>query len=136
MIVLDRDVLAKIAGRDPNEAILSHLGQYRREEWTIPAVVAWESYKAGSGRTEMLRTQRVLDEQFDRVLDFTDDCALEAGYLDEQLRAQGIRLDPADLLNLATAHAAGGTFVTHNATDFDKPPLYDLVDLDVVVTDS
>ncbi|ACV11632.1 hypothetical protein Huta_1456 [Halorhabdus utahensis DSM 12940] len=67
---------------------------------------------------------------------WTDECALEAVHLDAQLRSQDIRLASADLLNPATAYAAGGTFVTHNATDFDKPPLYDFVDLDLVVTDS
>ena len=135
MIVLDRDVLAKITTHDPDQGVVTHLQQYSNEEWKIPAVVVWESYKAGASRTEILRTQRVLDNHFDRVLDFTDECALEAAYLDEQLRSQDVRLDPVDLLTLATAHAAGGTFLTHNATDFDKPPLYDLVDLDVVVTD-
>jgi tRNA(fMet)-specific endonuclease VapC len=132
MIVLDRDILAKVAGRDPNQHILSHLQQYSNEEWTIPSVVAWESYKAGSSRTEMLRTQHILHDRFDRILEFTDECALEAAYLDQKLRSQDVRLAPADLLNLATAHAEGGTFVTHNANDFDKPPLHDLVDIDVV----
>jgi len=44
-----------------------------------------------------------------------------------------VTLDPVDLLNLATAHEAGGTFVTHNSNDFDR--LHDLADVDVVVTE-
>jgi tRNA(fMet)-specific endonuclease VapC len=38
------------------------------------------------------------------------------------------------LLNLATAYAAGGTFVTHNKRDFDKPPIHDIADVDVIHT--
>lgn len=134
MIVLDRDVLAKITGRGPEQDILTHLQQYSREEWTIPAVVAWESYKASSGRSQMVRTQRVLDEVLDRTLDLTDGVALEAAYLDEKLGEQGVSLDTADLLNLATAHEAGATFVTHNSDDFDKPPIHELTDVDVIVS--
>jgi len=45
------------------------------------------------------------------------------------------RNDCADLLNLATAHTAGGTFLTRNKDDFDKEPLHELADVDVVPTD-
>ncbi|QSG08054.1 type II toxin-antitoxin system VapC family toxin [Halapricum desulfuricans] len=134
MIVLDRDILARITGKHPDQDILNHLQRYRQEEWTIPTVVAWESYKAASGRSQMLRTQRVLRETLDRILDLTDDVALEAAYLDEQLGEQGVSLETADLLNLATAHEAGATFVTHNSNDFDKTPIHHLADVDVVVS--
>lgn len=135
MIVLDRDVLAKITGRDVDRAVLDHLRQYSRDEWAIPAIVAWESYKAVSGRSRKRRVQRVLTDNFDRILDFTDETGLEAAAIDEALSAQGVTLDTADLLNLAIAHEAGGTFVTHNANDFDKPPVHDLVDIDIVTGD-
>jgi len=134
MIVLDRDILARITGRDPDQVIFTHLQQYSREEWTIPAVVAWEAYKAASGRSQMLRTQRVLKETLDRTLDLTDDIALEAAYLDEKLGDQDVSLDTADLFNLATAHEAGATFVTHNRNDFDKSPIHELTDIDIVVS--
>lgn len=134
MIVLDRDVLAKVTGRNPDQEILSYLQQYSRQEWTIPAVVAWESYKAASGRSQMLRTQRALADTLDRTLDLTDDVALEAAYLEEKLAQQDVSLGIADLFNLATAHEAGATFITHNSNDFDKPAIHQLVDLDVIVS--
>jgi tRNA(fMet)-specific endonuclease VapC len=134
MIVLDRDILARTTGKDPDRSILSHLQRYSQEEWTISAVVAWESYKASSGRSQMLRTQRVLKETFDRTLDLTDDVALEAAYLDEKLGDQDVSLGAADLLNLATAHEAGATFVTHNSRDFDKSPIHELTDIDIIVS--
>jgi tRNA(fMet)-specific endonuclease VapC len=134
MIVLDNDVLVKIGGRDPDPAVVSHLKQYSNQEWTIPSLVAWEFYKSQASRTQMLQSQRTLNRDIDRILDFSDDVALEAAYLDERLQTQGVTLDPIDMLNLATAHEAGATFVTHNSNDFDKSPIQELTDIDVIVS--
>jgi len=133
MIVLDRDVLAKLTELD--QEVVQHLGQYRGEEWTIPAIVAWESYKSQPSRSQMIETQNNLRSNFDRIINFTDDTALEAAYLGSKLQSQGVSLDAADLLNLATAHEEGATFVTHNSNDFDKEPIRQLTDVDVVHTE-
>ena len=130
MIVLDRDVVVKLVESD--QTVVQHLQQYSSEEWTIPALVAWESYKAQDSRTGMQRTRTLLRSNFDRIIDFSDDTALEAAYLDEKLRSQGVTLPTVDLLHLAAAHAEGGTFVTHDRNDFDKPPLHDLVNVDII----
>jgi len=130
MIVLDRDVLVGLGNSDPR--VIQHLQEYRSEEWTIPAIVAWESYKAESSRSDMLHEQTKLRSNFDRILDFNDDTALEAAYLDDKLQNQGVSIDVADLLNLATAHEKGATFLTRNGNDLDKAPVHELVDLDVV----
>jgi tRNA(fMet)-specific endonuclease VapC len=82
----------------------------------------------------MLKEQQHLRASLDRILPFTSDIALEAAYLDEKLQSQGVKLDSVDLLNLATAHETGGTFVTHNKNDFDKAPLREIADVDVVLT--
>lgn len=134
MIVLDRDVLFKLTEAD--EAVVQHLTQYSSEEWTIPALVAWESYKAQQTRTDMQQVQRKLHANLDRIIKCSDDVALEAAYLDEKLRAHGVEIPPVDLLNLATAFAEGGTFVTHNKTDFDKGPVHELANIDIIYTDS
>jgi len=132
MIVLDRDILVKL--RNSDEAVVRHLQQYSTEEWTITSHVAWESFQHYSSRPDMLREYHHLQSIFDRVLAFTADTALEAAYLEEKLREQDVGLDAVDLLNLATAHEAGGTLVTHNSQDFDRPALHELVDVDVVYT--
>jgi tRNA(fMet)-specific endonuclease VapC len=133
MIALDRDILVKL--RNSKTPVVQHLQQYKTEEWTIPSHVAWESFQRYSSRSDMLQEQQHLQNSFDRILPFTTDAALEAAYLDEKLQSQGVALDAIDLLNLATAHEAGGKFVTHNKNDFDKGPLHALVDVDVVVTE-
>ena len=130
MIVLGRDVVTKLVESD--QTVVQHLQQYSSEQWTTPALVAWESYKAQDSRTGMQRTRTLLRSNFDRIIDFSDDTALEAAYLDEKLRSQGVTLPTVDLLHLAAAHAEGGTFVTHDENDFDKPPLHDLVNVDVI----
>jgi tRNA(fMet)-specific endonuclease VapC len=132
MIVLDRDVLVKL--RNSEKRVVQHLKQYRTDEWTIPPHVAWESFQYHGTRSAMLEEQQHLRSSLDRILRFTSDTALEAAYLDEKLQSQGVNLDPVDLLNLATAHEAGGTFVTHNKNDFDKAPLQEIADVDVVLT--
>lgn len=133
MIVLDRDVLVKLGNSET--AVVQQLQQYRTEEWTIPPHVAWESFQRHTSRPAMRREQRQLRDSFDRILPFTADTALESAYIDEKLQSKGVTLDSVDLLNLATAHEAGGTFVTHNKRDFDQRPLLDLVDVDIVTTE-
>ncbi|WP_018256983.1 type II toxin-antitoxin system VapC family toxin [Halomicrobium katesii] len=133
MIVLDRDVLVKL--RNSNETVVQHLQQYSTREWTIPSHVAWESFQYHSTRAEMLQEQHHLRSSFDRILSFTADAALEAAYIDRKLQSQDVTLDGIDLLNLATAHEAGGMFVTHNRSDFDKEPITQLADVDVVHTE-
>lgn len=135
MIVLDNDVLVKVGGSDPDPTVINHLQQYRSEEWTIPSIVAFEFYRSCTSRPEMERARTRLTSTLDRIIDFTGTTALEAAYLEERLHSQGVSLDPVDLLNLATAHTEGGTFITHNKSDFDKAPLHDLADVDVVMTE-
>lgn len=134
MIVLDNDILVKIGGADPDPEVVSHLQQYRSEEWTIPSLVAFEFYRSCSSRSEMERARTRLTSTLDRIIDFTGNTALEAAYLEERLQSQDVSLDPVDLLNLATAHTEGGTFITHNKNDFDKEPLLELADVDIVHT--
>ena len=49
-----------------------------------------------------------------------------------RLETAGTDLDLADLLAAATAREAGATFVTANVNDFDKTPIHQLMDIDVV----
>jgi len=134
MITLDNDILVKWGSANPDPHVVSHLQQYSHEEWTVPSIVAFEFYKSCTSRSQMRQIQSKLGDRLDRILGFSDDTALKAAYLSERLQSQGVDLPPVDLLNLATAYAEGGTFVTHNKRDFDKAPLLDLADVDVVHT--
>jgi len=58
--------------------------------------------------------------------------AVEAANMRARLETAGTDLDLADLLAAATAREAGATFVTANVNDFDKTPIHQLMDIDVV----
>jgi len=133
VIVLDNDVAVKLL-REDNSPVLSHLSRYSDEAWAIPSLVSFEFFQHYDDLTVVSQTQRRLHNVFDEILPFTDDVAVEAWRINDRLLTQGISLKALDLLNLATAHEAGGTFVTHNSNDFDKPPVHQLVDLDVIVS--
>jgi len=134
MIVLDNDVLVKLGGSNPDPGVVDQLSDYSREEWTIPAIVAFEFYRSCNTRAEIRRAQRRLNEHLDRIVEFDDRIAAEAAYLDGKLESQEVGLDPVDLLHLATAHAENGTFVTHNKRDFDKRPIHEITDVATVRT--
>lgn len=132
MIVLDNDVLVKMSGADPDPAVVKHLQQYSSDEWTIPSIVAFEFLRSCDSRTEMEQMRGRLSTKLDRIVDFTGNTALEAAYLENRLETRNVSLDAADLLNLATAHEEGGIFVTHNRSDFDKEPIKQLTNVDIV----
>jgi tRNA(fMet)-specific endonuclease VapC len=85
MILLDNDVLVKWGGANPDPQVVSHLQRYSHEEWTIPSIVAFEFYKRCTSRSQMKRTQSKLQRQLDRIINFSDDTALEAAYLGDKL---------------------------------------------------
>jgi predicted nucleic acid-binding protein len=43
-----------------------------------------------------------------------------------------VSLDLADLLHAATARVHDATFVTCDASDFDKTPIHQLMDIDII----
>ncbi|MUV90203.1 PIN domain-containing protein [Halapricum sp. CBA1109] len=133
MIVLDNDVAVKLL-REDDPVVKSHLSQYSNEAWAIPSLVSFEFLQHYSRLDVVSRTQQQLHRVFDEILPFTDDVAVEAWRLNDRLLPQNIALDKLDLLNLATAHEAGATFVTHNSNDFDKSPIHELTDIHVIVS--
>lgn len=135
MIVLDNDILVKMSGADPDPAVVRHLQQYSRDEWTIPSIVAFEFLRTCDSRTEMEQMRGRLSAKLDRLIDFTGSTALEAASLDNRLGTQDVSLDAAALLNLTTAQEEGCVFVTHNKNDFDREPIRQLANVDVVHTE-
>ena len=133
MIVLDNDVAVKLLRKD-DPVVKSHLNRYSSEAWAIPSLVSFEFFQHYDQLDVVSQTQQQLLRVFDEILPFTDDVAVEAWRLNDRLLSQDITLDKLDLLNLATAHEAGATFVTHNSNDFDKTPIHQLTDIDVVVS--
>jgi len=133
VIVLDNDIAVKFL-RGDDGSVTSHLRQYSGEAWAIPSLVSFEFFQHYDRLEVVVQTRQKLQQVFDEILPFTAEVAVEAWRLDDLLESQGVSLEPLDLLNLATSRDVGATFVTHNKRDFDKRPLHDLVDVDVVYT--
>jgi len=135
MLYLDNDVLAKFARADPDPAVVRYLRERSSEPWAISAIVAYEfvSFYPRTQRSEKLREleQNVLNE----ISPLDTQTSLEAANLRSLLENAGVSLDTGDLLIAATARYHGATLATANKNDFDKQPIRELVDIDIVPTE-
>lgn len=132
MICLDNSVLRKYADPDPDPRVVAYLESHASDVWMVPAIIAYEFYSADSTRSEIERLQILLRDAVDEVRPFTDDVAVEAAVLEGSLRQQNRSLATADLLSAATAREAGATLATVDKGDFDKKPLHELLDIDII----
>lgn len=132
MILLDNNIIRKYARPDPDEAVLNYLSKHRTEPWGISALVLFEflSYYDTQSKQRTRRSQ--LTQAIDDVISFDGDTAAEAASMESSLEAAGVSLDEADLLIAATARQHQATFVTADKNDFDKSPLHELMDIDIV----
>ena len=79
------------------------------------------------------RTRRnQLTQAVDNVIRFDGDTAAEAASMETSLEAAGVSVDDVDLLVAATARQHQATFVTADKKDFDKTPLHELMDIDII----
>ena len=132
MILLDNNIIRKYARPDPDEAVLNYLSEHRTEPWGISALVLFEflSYYDTQSKQRTRRSQ--LTQAVDDVISFDGDTAAEAASMETSLDAAGVSLDDVDLLIAATARHHQATLVTADRNDFDKTPLHELMDIDIV----
>jgi predicted nucleic acid-binding protein len=134
MLYLDNDVLAKFARPNPDPSVVQYLKDHSSEPWGISALVAYEfvSFYPQSQRQGKLRQleQNILDE----ISPIDTQTSLEAANLGSLLENAGTSLETADLLIAATTRQHGGTLATANKNDFDKQPIHELLDVDIVPT--
>jgi predicted nucleic acid-binding protein len=133
MLYLDNDVLRKFAKPDPDPKVVDYLDRHRSEPWGLSTVVLYEflSYYGSPGtRQERLHTlkTRIADD----VAPFDEDAAVEAASMESSLSETNTSLDAADLMIAATARQRGGVLATANKRDFDKQPIHQLLDIDIV----
>lgn len=132
MICLDNSVLSRFSSPEPTPDVDAYLADRSAEPWTVPATVAYEYYSFFDTRGEVRRQQSQLNSILDGILPATDGVAVEAAGIEQSLAAQGVSLDTADLLHVATARDAGATFVTRDVGDFDAAPMGELLDIDLI----
>lgn len=133
MLYLDNDVLRKFANPDPDPKVVDYLDRHRSDPWGISTVVLYEflSYYDSPGtRQERLHTlkNRVVDD----IASFDEDAAIEAASMESSLSKTNTSLDAADLMIASTARQRGGVLATANKRDFDKQPIRQLLEVDIV----
>ena len=132
MILLDNNIIRKYARPDPDKAVLTYLSEHRTEPWGLSALVLFEflSYYDTQSKQRTRRSQ--LTQAVDTVVSFDGDTAAEAASMGTSLEAAGVSLDDVDLLIAATARQHQATLVTADKNDFDKTPVHELIDIDIV----
>jgi predicted nucleic acid-binding protein len=132
MLCLDNSVVAKFARPDPDANVVAYLKDNASEPWAVPATVMFEYLRYYSSSAAVNQHHHALNQRIQRVLSVNEDVAVEAVRLEHSLTQQDVSLDLADLLHAGTARANGATFVTCDAADFDKPPIHQLMDIDII----
>lgn len=132
MIVLDNNIIRKYARPDPDEAVLNYLSKHRTEPWGISAIVLFEFLSYYDTQSKQRTRRNQLTQAVDNVISFDGDTAAEAASMETSLEAAGVSLDDVDLLVAATARQHQATFVNADKNDFDKTPLHELMDIDII----
>jgi len=123
-MILDTSFLIDLMNSDPDAVELGDEidGQGRTQR--IPAQVVYELY-VGVGYTEtpaeeVEKIRAVLDAR--PVVETTAEIASIAGRIDGQLRREGERVSPNDIIIGATARQYDEPVVTSNPSDFNRIP--------------
>jgi predicted nucleic acid-binding protein len=132
MILLDNSIIRKYARPDPDDAVLNYLSNHRTEPWGISALVLFEFLSDYDTQSKQRTRRSQLTQAVDDVISFDGDTAAEAASMETSLKAAGVSLDDVDLLIAATARQHQATFVTADKNDFDKKPVHELLDIDIV----
>jgi tRNA(fMet)-specific endonuclease VapC len=132
MICLDNSVLSRFSSPQTFPEVEAYLASHSSSLWTVPASVAYEYYSYFDSQSKIRTQQQRLSEALDGVLPVTDSVAAEAAIIETSLAKQGVSLDTADLIHVATARESGTTFVTCDRNDFDKEPIRQLLDIDIL----
>lgn len=136
MLYLDNDVLAKFARPHPDPTVVEYLKRRHDEPWAISAIVAYEFVSYYDQSQQRSKLQQLETEIFEEITPFDARTSLEAARLGSLLESAGTSLDTADLMVAATARHRDATLVTANARDFDKDPIHQLLDLDIIESSS
>lgn len=132
MLCFDNSIVAKFARSDPDENVISYLERNASQPWTIPASVLFEYLRYYSSQSAVQQQHHALTQQVQRVLPLNEGVAVEAVHLEQALSSQDITLGLADLLHAATARENNATFVTCDVADFDRVPIHQLLDIDII----
>lgn len=131
MICLDNDVLDGFVRPNPDPDVISYLSNHQNDQWIVPSVVLYEFLSFYNSSMQNRRRQQ-LNQRVDKIASLDEDAASEAAKIEANLQNAGASLNTADLLIAAIARDQGATLATRNKNDFDKQPIRQLMDVDIV----
>lgn len=132
MICLDNDVFSRYASKESYPAVSDYLASHSTEPWLLPAVVLFEYLQQYSAH-DAIRTERQnAEHSVDGIIPIDGNVAEEAANIRARLSSAGTSLDVPDLLVAAGAREHGCTLATRNKNDFDKSPIHELMDVDII----
>lgn len=132
MLLLDTSVVRKYSRPSPDEAVVAYLEAHASDVRVTSATVASEYLSYYDDQSAVRRQRRHLESIFQRIYRLTTDVAVETARLRLLLTDQEASLHRGDLLHLAAASEIGATFVTAGASEFDRPEIHGLVDVDII----
>ena len=132
MICLDNDVFSRYASQQSYPTVERYLSNHARETWLLPSLVLFEYLKRYDSHNRIDTERANAERAVHAVVDVDADVAAQAANLRARLATTNTSLDLADLLIAATAREHGATLATRNKNDFDKSPIHELIDVDIV----
>ncbi len=132
MICLDNDVFSRYASQRSHPAVAEYLSAHSTEPWLLPSVVLFEYLQRYSAHSTIRSQRRAAEQSVDGVVPVDADIAEQAANVRARLASVGTSLAVPDLLIAATARQQGCTLATRNKNDFDKAPVHELLDVDIV----
>lgn len=132
MICLDNDVFSRYASQQSYPTVEQYLSNHTRETWLLPSLVLFEYLKRYESHNRIKTERANAERSVHAVVDVNADVAVQAANLRARLATTDTSLDLADLLIAATAREHGATLATRNKNDFDKSPIRELMDVDIV----
>jgi predicted nucleic acid-binding protein len=132
MICLDNDVFSRYASQQSYPTVEQYLSNHTRETWLLPSLVLFEYLKRYESHNRIKTERANAERSVHAVVDVNADVAAQAANLRARLATTDTSLDLADLLIAATAREHGATLATRNKNDFDKSPIRELMDVDIV----
>jgi tRNA(fMet)-specific endonuclease VapC len=132
MICLDNDVFSRYASRQSYPAVSEYLASHSDQPWLLPSIVLFEYLQRYSAHDTIQTQRRNAEQAVDGIVPVDAAVAEQAANIRARLDAAGTSLAVPDLLIAAVAREQGCTLATRNRNDFDKPPIYELLDIDIV----
>ncbi|WP_276258047.1 type II toxin-antitoxin system VapC family toxin [Haloglomus litoreum] len=136
MRLLDTSVLARWGHPERQQEVVPYLQRHADEQFVTSSLVVFEFFRPARRRENSEAVHAWLGRVLDGVEGFTQSGGLTAASVEANLARHDTSLEMRDLLIGSHARDIGATFVTCDRDDFEREPVQQLLDVDVIVDSS